>query len=112
MRFKSTLYRVFRENFDTAHRKVDGIENIKVSYRLAIFAIIIEILIFEVVLIRARQEKCFSHSRYSPAQFIKHWLPAAHWRGEKGSAPSSPLPRLAAPRGRTRVDGRYVQLRL
>jgi len=41
------IYRVRRENFDTAHRKVDGIEmNIKVSYRLAIFAIIIEILIF------------------------------------------------------------------
>jgi len=38
------IYRVCRENSDTAHRKVDGIEmNIKVPYRLAIFAIIIEI---------------------------------------------------------------------
>jgi len=62
---------VCRENFDTAHRKVDGIEiNIKVPYRLAIFAIIIEILIFETVLMRARREKRSSHSRYSPAQFI------------------------------------------
>jgi len=54
----SPLYRVRRENFDTAHRKVDGIEmNLKVPYRLAIFAIIIEILIFEIVLImRARRE--------------------------------------------------------
>jgi len=43
------------ENFYTAYRKVDGIEiNIKVPYRLAIFAIIIEILIFEIVLMRAR----------------------------------------------------------
>jgi len=42
---------VCRENSDTAYRKVDGIEmNIKVPYRLAIFAIIIEILIFEIVL--------------------------------------------------------------
>jgi len=39
------LYRVCRENFDTAHRTVDRIEmNIKVPYRLlAIFAIIIAI---------------------------------------------------------------------
>jgi len=49
------VYRVYRENSDTAHRKVDWIEmNIKVPYRLAIFAIIIEILIFEIVLMRAR----------------------------------------------------------
>jgi len=49
------IYRVYRENSDTAHRKVDWIEmNIKVPYRLAIFAIIIEILIFEIVLMRAR----------------------------------------------------------
>jgi len=47
------IYGVCRENSDTAHRKIDGIEmNIKVPYRLAIFAIIIEILIFEVVLMR------------------------------------------------------------
>jgi len=45
---------VRRENFDTVRRKVDGIEmNIKIPFRLAIFAIIIEILIFENVLIRA-----------------------------------------------------------
>jgi len=62
---------VCRENFDTAHRKVNGIEmNIKVPYRLAIFAIIIEILIFEIVLMRAHREKRSSRSRYSPAQFI------------------------------------------
>jgi len=31
---------VYRENFDTAHRKIDEIEmNIKVLYRFAIFAI-------------------------------------------------------------------------
>jgi len=66
------IYRVCRENFDTAHRKVDGIEmNIKVPYRLAIFAIIIKILIFEIVL-RARREKRSSRSRCIPAQFIKH----------------------------------------
>jgi len=47
------MYRVRRENFDTARRKVDEM-NIKVLYRLAIFAIIIEILIFENVLMRAR----------------------------------------------------------
>jgi len=65
------LYRVRREKFDTAHRKVDGIEmNIKVSYHLTIFAIIIEILIFEIVLMRARREKRSSRSRYSPAQCI------------------------------------------
>jgi len=47
------VYKVCSENSDTAHRKVDGIEmNIKVPYRLAIFAIIIEILIFEIVLMR------------------------------------------------------------
>jgi len=62
---------VRRENFDTTHRKVDGIEmNIKFPYSLAIFAIIIEILIFEIVLMRARREKRSSCSRYSPAQFI------------------------------------------
>jgi len=61
------IYRVNRETLATDHRKVDGIEmNIKVPYRLAIFAIIIEILIFEIVM-RARQEKRSSHSRYSPA---------------------------------------------
>jgi len=50
------VYRVRREKFDAAHRKVDGIEmNIKVPYHLAIFAIIIEILIFEIVLMRARR---------------------------------------------------------
>jgi len=62
---------VRRENFDIAHRKVDGIEiNIKVPYRLAIFAIIIEILIFLIVLMRPRREKRSSRSRYSPTQFI------------------------------------------
>jgi len=66
-----SIYRVCRENFDTAYRKIDGIEmNIKVPYHLAIFAIIIEILIFEIVLMRARREKRSSRSRYSPAQFI------------------------------------------
>jgi len=39
----------------TAHRKVDRIElNIKVPYRLVILTIIIEILIFEIGLMRAR----------------------------------------------------------
>jgi len=62
---------VNRETLATAHRKIDGIEmNIKVPYRLAIFTIIIEILIFEIVLMRARREKRSSRSRYSPAQFI------------------------------------------
>jgi len=71
MVFIKLIYRVCRETLATAHRKVDGIEiNIKVPYRLAIFAIIIEILIFEIVLMRARREKRFSRSRYSPAQFI------------------------------------------
>jgi len=56
-------HRVRRENFDTAHRKIDGIEmKIKVPYRLAIFAII-EILIFEIVLMRTRREKSSSRSR-------------------------------------------------
>jgi len=51
------IYRVRRENFDTAHRKEDGIEmNIKVPYCLAIFAIIIEILIFEIVLMSTPRE--------------------------------------------------------
>jgi len=63
--------------------------NIKVPYRLAIFAIIIEILIFEIVLMRARREKRSSHSKYSPAQFIKHWLWAARWRGKRGGVPLS-----------------------
>jgi len=68
----SNIYRVYRETLATAHRKVDGIEmNIKVPYRLVIFAIIIEILIFEIILMRARLEKRSSRSRYSPAQFIK-----------------------------------------
>jgi len=67
----SLLYRVHRETSPTVHRKIDEIEmNIKVSYRLAIFAIIIEILIFEIVLMRAHQEKRFSRSTYSPTQFI------------------------------------------
>jgi len=61
--------------------------NTKVPYRLATFAIIIEISIFEIVLMRARREKRSSRSRYSPAQFIKHWLPAARWRGKRGSTP-------------------------
>jgi len=44
-------FRVCRENFDTAHRKVDGIKmNIKVPYHFAIFAIIMKILIYEIVL--------------------------------------------------------------
>jgi len=65
------LYRVYRET-SPIHRMVNGIEmNLKVPYRLAIFAIIIEILIFEIVLMRARRDKRFSHSKYSPAQFIK-----------------------------------------
>jgi len=81
---------VRRENFDTAHRKVDGIKmNIKVPYRLAIFAIIIEILIFEIVLMRARREKRSSRSRYSPAQFIKHWLWAGRWRDKRGGVPGA-----------------------
>jgi len=79
---------VCRENFDTAQRKVDGIKmNIKVPYHFVIFAIIMKILIFEIVLMRARQEKRSSHSRYSPAQFIKHWQPVARWRDERRSAP-------------------------
>jgi len=69
------IYRVYREDFDTAHRKEGEIEiNIKVLYRLAIFAIIIEILIFEIVQMRARREQRSSRSRCSPVQFIKHWL--------------------------------------
>jgi len=81
------IYRVYRETSATAHRKVDKIEmNVKVPYRFTIFAIIIEILIFEIVLMRAHQEKRSSRSRYSPVQFIKHWLPAASW-GKKESAP-------------------------
>jgi len=80
------IYKVRRENFDTAHRKVDGIEmNVKVPYHLTIFAIIIEILIFEIVLMRARREMRSSRLRYSPAQFIKYWLWAARWRGKRGS---------------------------
>jgi len=67
----ATIYRVCRENSDTAHSKVDGIEtNIKAPYRLVIFTIIIEILIFEIVLMRARREKRSSRSKYNPAQFI------------------------------------------
>jgi len=82
------IYRVRRENFDTVHRKIDGIEmNIKVPYRLAIFAII-EILILEIVL-RARREKRSSRLRCSPAQFIKHWLRAARWRGKRGGMPET-----------------------
>jgi len=63
---------VYRETSPTAYRKkVDGIEmNIKVSYRLAIFAIIIEILIFEIVLMKSRREKRSNRSKYSSAQFI------------------------------------------
>ena len=39
------------ETSPTVHRKVDGIEiNIKVFYRLAIFVIILEILMFAIVL--------------------------------------------------------------
>jgi len=111
------IYRVFRETLATAHRKVDGIEmNIKVSYRLAVFAIIIEILIFEIVLMRARQEKRSSRPRYSPAQFIKHWLPAAHWRGKRGSAPllgaRHRRSHVSPSRAEERVDGRYTQSRL
>jgi len=51
------IYKVSHEISPTAHRKIDGIEiNIKVLYRLAIFVIIIiEILMFAIVLIRARQ---------------------------------------------------------
>jgi len=56
--------------------------NIKVLYRLAIFAIITEILIFEIILMRARRDKRSSRSRRSTAQFIKHWLRAAR-RGER-----------------------------
>jgi len=89
------VYRVCRENFDTAHKKVDGIEmNIKVPYHLAIFAIIIEILIFEIVLMRARQEKRSSRSRYSPAQFIKRWLRVGEARRE---ARHCSVPVIAAP---------------
>jgi len=85
---KHPVYRMNRETLATAHRKVDGIEmNIKVPYRLAIFAIIIKILIFEIVLMRARREKCSNRSKYSPAQYVNHWLPAARWRGKRGSAP-------------------------
>jgi len=60
--------------------------NIKVPHRLAIFAIIIEIFIFEIILMTACQEKRSSRSRYSPAQFIKRWLSAARWKGERRSA--------------------------
>jgi len=55
---------IYRETSPTAHRKVDGIEmNINVPYCLAIFAIIIEIFIFEIVLMSARREKRSSCSR-------------------------------------------------
>jgi len=80
----------FAENFDTARRKVDGIEiNRKVPYRLTIFAIIIEILIFEIVLMRARRKKRSSRSRYSPAQFIKHWLWTTRWRDKREGVPGA-----------------------
>jgi len=60
--------------------------NIKVSYCLAIFAIINEILIFEIVLMRARREKRSSCSKYSPVQFI-NWLLAACQTGKRRNAP-------------------------
>jgi len=66
---ESPIFYRYRKTSPTAHRKIDRIEmNIKVSYRLAIFAIIIEILIFEIVLMKARREKRSNRSRYSPAQ--------------------------------------------
>jgi len=78
---------VYRETSPTAHKKIDRIEmNIKVPYDLAILAIIIEILIFEVVLMRARREKRSSRSRHSPSQFIKQWLSVECWRGKRESA--------------------------
>jgi len=100
---------VYRETFATAHRKVDGIEmNIKVPYRLAIFAIIIEILIFEIVLMRARQEKRSSRSRPSMS-IIGCWRRVGEARGEAVAwCPPSPLPRLAAPKS----SRRYAQSRL
>ena len=46
-----------RETFPTAHRKVDRIEiNIKVLYRLAIFVIIIETLMFAIVVMRVHRQ--------------------------------------------------------
>jgi len=96
---KTKLYRVYRETLATAHRKVDRMEmNIKVPYHLAIFAIIIEILIFEIVL-KGRQEKRSSRSRYSPAQFINIGF---GWRfGEnRGKAHHCSVPTIAAPTSR------------
>jgi len=84
--------------------KIDKIEmNIKILYRLVIFAIVIEILIFEIVLMRACREKRSSRSRCSPAQYIKHW------QEEKrviAQLPALPLTRLAASRQGTRVGRR------
>jgi len=88
------IYKVRRENFDTAHRKVDGIEmNVKVPYHLTIFAIIIEILIFEIVLMRARREMRSSRLRYSPVQFIITLAVGETWE-RRCRAPSNSAPPL------------------
>jgi len=75
-------------------KTVNGIEmNIKVPYRLAIFAIIIEILIFEIVLMRARREKRSSRSRCSSAQFIITLAVGETWE-RRCRAPSNGAPPL------------------
>jgi len=96
------IYRICRENFDTAHRKVDEIEmNINVPFSLAIFAIIIDILIFEIVLMRVRREKRSSRSRCSPVYQTLAAGGALERQEERRAVarhPASPLTRLAAPR--------------
>jgi len=100
---------VRRENFDTARRKVDGIEmNIKVPYCLVIFAIIIEILIFEIVLMRACREKRSSRLRYSPAQFIKHWLWAARWKGKREGVRGAEQRRISIPKKKNLLNEIYA----
>jgi len=77
------IHKMYCEISPIVHKKIDKIKmNIKVLYRLTIFAIIIKILIFEIALMRARREKRSYCSRYSPVQFIKHWLPA-RWRSKR-----------------------------
>jgi len=59
---------VYHDTSPIAHREIDEIEmNIKVPYGLAIFAIIIEILIFEIVLMRVRREKRSSRDIARPS---------------------------------------------
>jgi len=62
----------------------------------------------EIVLMRARREKRSSRLLYNPAQFIKHWLPVAHWRRvTRGEALRCSTPGIAAPCGGTRVDSTH-----